>query len=136
MNARNDGYRYRLPTEAEWEYAARAGSTAMNGGPLDQIAWYQENSGEMTHPVGLKQANAWGLHDMQGNVYEFVQDWYGDYTSATTVDPVGPADGSDRVPRGGSWMSTARGIRLSNRNFVEPPVRNYNIGFRCVRETR
>jgi formylglycine-generating enzyme required for sulfatase activity len=74
LNARKDGYVYRLPTEAEWEYAARAGAATVHAGPLDQVAWYADNSGGTTHPVGEKRPNAWGLHDMQGNVYEFVQD--------------------------------------------------------------
>ena len=136
MNARNDGHRYRLPTEAEWEYAARAGVTAVHGGALDEIAWFMENSGGTTHPVGQKPPNAWSLHDTQGNVYEFVQDWYADFSTEPATDPMGAADGSDRVPRGGSWMSTSRGLRLSNRNFIEPGDANYNIGFRCVREPR
>jgi formylglycine-generating enzyme required for sulfatase activity len=89
----------------------------------------------MTHAVGSKAANAWGLHDTQGNVYELVQDWFGPYSSDPATDPKGPADGSERVPRGGSWMSTSRGIRLPNRNLIEPGDANFNIGFRCVRES-
>ena len=134
MNARKDGYRYRLPTEAEWEYAARAGATEMHHGVPDEIAWFMENSNGVTHPVGSKAPNAWGLHDTQGNVYEFVQDWFGPYANEAATDPTGPGNGSERLPRGGSWMSTIRGIRLPNRNLIEPGEADFNIGFRCVRE--
>jgi formylglycine-generating enzyme required for sulfatase activity len=134
LNERKDGYRYRLPTEAEWEYAARAGTTGPNYGPIDEIAWYQGNSDKHTHPVGLKKPNAWGLYDMQGNVYEWTEDWYGDYTSDAATDPTGVESGGDRIPRGGSWMSTPRGIRTSNRNLNEPDNRDHNIGFRIARE--
>jgi formylglycine-generating enzyme required for sulfatase activity len=134
LNARKDGYRYRLPTEAEWEYAARAGAAGMHGGAIDQVAWYADNSGGTTHPVGQKKPNAWGLHDMQGNVYELVQDWFGPYSAGAATDPAGPTDGADRIPRGGSWMSTSRGVRLSNRNMIDSDEPNYNIGFRYVRE--
>jgi formylglycine-generating enzyme required for sulfatase activity len=135
MNERNDGHRYRLPTEAEWEYAARAGNAAMHHGTPNDIAWFMENSDGVTHAVGTKAPNAWGLHDTQGNVYEFVQDWFGPYPNDLATDPTGPVDGSERVPRGGSWMSTSRGIRLPNRNLIEPGDANFNIGFRCVRES-
>jgi formylglycine-generating enzyme required for sulfatase activity len=133
LNAANDGFHYRLPTEAEWEYAARAGTTGQHTGPLDEIAWYQGNSGGMSHPVGLKKPNAWGLHDMEGNVYEWTADWFFDYESEAVTDPTGPSEGVDRVPRGGSWESTPRGVRPSNRNFGEPDLRNYNIGLRVAR---
>ena len=133
LNARNDGYLYRLPTEAEWEYAARAGTTGPNTGPLDEIAWYQVNSGGQSHPVGQKKPNAWGIHDMEGNVYEWTNDWFFDYEEDPITDPQGPASGFERVPRGGSWESTTKGIRTSNRNIAEPDMRNYNIGFRPVR---
>jgi formylglycine-generating enzyme required for sulfatase activity len=92
LNARNDGYRYRLPTEAEWEYAARAGSTGPYAGALDEIAWYAGNSGDETHPVGQKKPNQWGLYDMEGNVREWVSDWYSRtyYSSSPAADPSGP----------------------------------------------
>ena len=102
LNARNDGYRYRLPTEAEWEYAARAGSTSSYTGPLDEIAWYAGNSGDETHPVGKKKPNAWGLYDMEGNVKELVEDLYAAnyYSNSPATDPTGPPPGQ-RGGRGG-----------------------------------
>jgi formylglycine-generating enzyme required for sulfatase activity len=102
LNTRNDGYRYRLPTEAEWEYAARAGSKAAFTGKVDDIAWYAGNSDDETHPVGQKKPNAWGLYDMQGNVREWVQDFYAAtyYTNSPADDPTGPAAGG-RGGRGG-----------------------------------
>jgi len=92
LNGRNDGYRYRLPTEAEWEYAARAGKDSANSGPIEQVAWFAGNSEDESHPVGLKKLNAWGLYDMQGNVREFVSDFYtADYYSVSpAIDPTGP----------------------------------------------
>jgi formylglycine-generating enzyme required for sulfatase activity len=133
LNARNDGYLYRMPTEAEWEYAARAGTTGPNTGPVDDVAWYNGNADGHSHSVGQKKPNAWGLYDMEGNVYEWTQDWYFDYEEDAVTDPAGPEMGFSRVPRGGSWESGARGVRTSNRNMAEPPDRNYNIGFRCAR---
>ena len=119
LNARSGGRRYRLPTEAEWEYAARAGTetdtyagdiTKPRGKDpvLNRIAWYGENSGGRTHPVGRKAPNAFGLHDMLGNVWEWVGDWYGDYPGGTVTGPSGPGSGSDRVFRGGGWGGIAR----------------------------
>jgi formylglycine-generating enzyme required for sulfatase activity len=111
LNARNDGYRYRLPTEAEWEYAARAGGAqAASLNKLDEVAWYAANSGDETHPVGQKKPNAWGLYDMLGNVREWVDDLYGrDYYSATPLtDPTGPQAGQGG-PRGGVGRGFGRG---------------------------
>ena len=127
------GYEYRLPTEAEWEYAARAGTTGARHGELDEIAWYSGNSGGTTHPVGQKGANAWGLHDMLGNVWEWTADWYGRYPSGAVTDPQGPDTGSYRVRRGGSWGSSARYVRSARRNASSPGYRHRNIGFRLVR---
>ena len=95
LNASNDGYRYRLPTEAEWEYAARAGTTGPYAGTLDEIAWYAGNSDDETHPVGLKKPNAWGVHDMEGNVREWVADLYSRtyYSNSPAADPTGPLVG-------------------------------------------
>ena len=138
MNDRNDGYRYRLPTEAEWEYAARAGTTGAYAGPLDAMGWYDRNSGDQTHPVGQKQPNAWGLHDMHGNVLEWVQDWYEEkyYESSPASDPTGPPEGQFRVMRGGSWNDTAEYVRITFRSVAEPRYEHFDldIGFRCVRE--
>jgi formylglycine-generating enzyme required for sulfatase activity len=137
---------WRLPTEAEWEYAARAGSsTAFYNGAitkteceldpnLNKIGWYCGNSGRKTHPVGGKQANAWGLYDMSGNVYEWVHDWYQDsYRNLPTVDPVGPNTGSDRVFRGGSYDYFALSCRAAIRYRYTPTYRYGNLGLRFLR---
>ena len=136
---------YRLPTEAEWEYAARAGSTtAFASGSiirelrcghdpnLDLMGWYCHNSGDRTHPVAQKQANAWGLFDMHGNVWEWVWDWYGNYPSSSVADPVGPSSGSTWVFRGGSWYYFAffcqSAVRFANHGFP-----GSDLGFRLSR---
>ena len=136
---------YRLPTEAEWEYAARAGSrTDTYAGELrkplgkdpvlEGIAWYRANSGVGPHPVGGKRANAWGLHDMLGNVWEWVGDWYWDYPGGRVTDPAGPGSDSHRVKRGGGWHSVARACRAANRGSLEPGSRiNFDLGFRLLR---
>ena len=136
LTAQNDGYRYRLPTEAEWEYAARAGSKESYFAPVDEIAWYEVNAGDQDHPVGLKKPNAWGLHDMQGNVFEWVQDWYSDtyYRNSPENDPQGPATGEARVVRGGAWDVSRNSQRVSYRASFEPDYFIHVIGFRCVRE--
>ena len=128
------GYEYRLPTEAEWEYAARAGTTEERYGDLDEIAWYRSNSGFTTHPVGEKAANAWGLHDMLGNVWEWVGDWYGSYPGGSVTDPTGPGSSLWRVRRGGSWSDIARGFRSANRHRITPGYRFHDLGFRLLRE--
>jgi formylglycine-generating enzyme required for sulfatase activity len=126
----------RLPTEAEWEYAARAGSKASRYGNIDAIAWYDSNSGSGTHEVGSKQPNAWGLHDMLGNVWEWVADWYDEnyYSQSPSQDPQGPSSGQDRLLRGGSWNYVPWFVRASNRLWYEPGVwlnlHGY-YGFRC-----
>lgn len=141
LNGLGDGYHYRLPTEAEWEYAARAGTTAEYYGDLDAIAWYGPNSGNQTHPVGEKEPNAWGLYDTHGNVWEWCQDWYADddyeqLGKRPAVDPRGPATGEYRVVRGGSWYKYLWFLRVSSRLGVRPASRYPHIGFRCVREKR
>jgi formylglycine-generating enzyme required for sulfatase activity len=133
LNSRGDGYRYRLPTEAEWEYAARAGTTGPYAGDLEAMAWYDQNSGYITHPVAKKQANAWGLYDMHGNAYEWTADWYGSYSSGAVTDPTGPSTGSIRVFRGGSWYDRARYCRSALRDGVSPDFRYFSLGFRLLR---
>ena len=137
---REGGEQYRLPTEAEWEYACRTGSTGAycfgnNSDQLAQYAWYEANSGGQTQPVGQLKPNAWGLHDMHGNVYEWVQDWYGKYQEAV-IDPQGPARPTlapDRVNRGGSWDHDAWGCRSARRGRLTPDSRRDNLGFRLLR---
>ena len=132
LNAREggSGYRYRLPTEAEWEYAARAGTSGARYGELDEIAWYAGNSGETIHPVGQKLANAWGLHDMLGNVWEWTADWYRSYPGA---DDEFDYSGSRRVFRGGGWSDGAWYVRSAYRSITSPGYRFNFIGFRLVR---
>jgi formylglycine-generating enzyme required for sulfatase activity len=138
LNTRERGTAfYRLPTEAEWEYAARAGSTTAysfgnNASDLGRYAWHSENAGGKTHPVGQLQPNAWGLYDMHGNVWEWVQDWHGTYSSGTAVDPAGPASGSNRVNRGGGWYYDARDCRSANRYDGAPGFRNGYLGVRLL----
>ncbi len=126
----------RLPTEAEWEYAARAGNPAARFTPLDEVAWYGENSRSETKPVGGKQPNAWGLYDMLGNVWEWTADRYdGDYYKVSpATDPAGPATGETRVLRGGSWGGDPANVRVSNRSWDVPADRRHNIGIRCAGE--
>jgi formylglycine-generating enzyme required for sulfatase activity len=136
---------YRLPTEAEWEYAARAGAqtayhtgvnaqTNCNNDPnLNLAGWYCGNAAATTHPVGQKQVNAWGLYDMHGNVWEWVQDWYAAYPAGAVVDPAGPASGEERVLRGGSWSDGARSVRSAARDGYAPAFRRNFLGFRPSR---
>ncbi len=134
LNALNDGFSYRLPTEAEWEYAARAGEAEPNG-RLDELAWYAANSGGKPHSVGTKKPNAWGLHDMYGNVWEWVQDCYDPnyYSASPQIDPTGPAEGRARAHRGGGFGTAADFCRSAFRIGCSPDAR-YNItGFRLVR---
>jgi formylglycine-generating enzyme required for sulfatase activity len=144
LNRKGEGT-YRLPTEAEWEYAARAGSqTAFSNGDiaekecgndpnLSKAGWYCGNAGGKTHEVGQKQPNAWGLYDMHGNVWEWCQDWYGNYPFGAVTDPTGPDSGSSRVLRGGSWGSGARICRAARRSSSSPGYGGSNCGFRLVR---
>ena len=139
LNAKEGHNRYRLPTEAEWEYAARAGSTSAYsfGDEEDNLgayAWFDGNSGEKTHPVGQKRPNNWGLYDMHGNVWEWVQDWYGKnyYASSPTENPRGPSAGENRVLRGGSWRDIARYCRVAFRYNLTPDNRYDDSGFRLA----
>jgi len=126
----------RLPTEAEWEYAARAGSTQARSGPLNQVAWYWGNKGWGTHDVAQKRANGFGLYDTLGNVWEWVSDWYDTnyYQNSPSQDPTGPSSGQYRALRGGSWGDLARSVRVSIRNYVSPWTRGNVFGVRCVGE--
>lgn len=135
MNAKNDGYKYRLPTEAEWEYAARSGTTGNYAGNLDAMAWYDGNSSGSTHDVATKQANAWGLFDMHGNVWEWCQDWYesGYYAKSPATDPTGATSGSNRMYRGGNWFDSAYYSRSAFRNYDTQSYRGDNVGFRVIR---
>ncbi len=138
LNRLDSRHTYRLPTEAEWEYACRAGSTKGYAGSLDRVAWYQANSGGQTQPVGQKQPNAWGLYDMHGNVLEWVQDWYGHdyYGNSPATDPQGPKSGSYRVYRGGSWYASAADCQAAFRSFDLPGNRYYSLGLRLVRTAK
>ena len=139
---------YRLPTEAEWEYAARAGDATTDKmtwsgtdteTKLKEYAWYTENSGneagkeKKTHQVGTKAANSLGLYDMSGNVWEWCWDWYGDYSDESVSDPHGGSSGGSRVYRGGGWLNSAYSCTVSRRRFNVPYSRNSDLGFRLVR---
>ena len=130
------GRRFALPTEAQWEYAARGGKRS-NGykfsgsNTLGNEAWYSDNSGDATHPVGTKSANELDIYDMSGNVWEWCQDWYGSYSSSSQTNPAGASSGSNRVSRGGSWFCSAKYCRVSNRDNIMPTGHG-NIGFRLI----
>jgi formylglycine-generating enzyme required for sulfatase activity len=134
---RREATGYRLPTEAEWEYACRAGtSTRWSFGEdeseLGRYAWYGANSESDSHPVGEKEPNPWGLYDIHGNVYEWCWDWFGPYPQETTEDPLGPAEGEGRVLRGGSFDFSPGNLRSAIRGWGQPEDRGGVIGFRCV----
>jgi formylglycine-generating enzyme required for sulfatase activity len=135
LNQQDPGKGYRLPTEAEWEYAARAGTRGDYGiaGAVCSFAWIVDCSQNRTWPVAQKPANAWGLHDMHGNVREWVQDWYGTYPSTPQTNPTGPATGSVRVLRGGLWSDFAIYARSANRGLYTPSFRSATFGFRLAR---
>ncbi|MGC9975903.1 MAG: formylglycine-generating enzyme family protein [Syntrophales bacterium] len=145
LNRQEGTDKYRLPTEAEWEYAARSGGKqetyagTSSESELGNYAWYDANSGGKTHPVGQKSPNGLGLYDMSGNVWEWVLDWYGGYQSRTfssflrVTDPKGPSSGSQRVLRGGSWYNGASYCRAAFRRYYTPAIRGSNLGFRLAR---
>jgi formylglycine-generating enzyme required for sulfatase activity len=139
LNQKEGHSRYRLPTEAEWEYALRAGTTSTyyfgaDWSQLGDHAWYDGNSGSTTHPVGEKRPNAWGLYDMIGNVWEWNQDWLGEnyYANSPSADPTGPTSGRYCVVRGCGWYSAARFCRSALRGRNEPAYRNEYFGFRLA----
>ena len=140
LNEGNDGFSYRLPTEAEWEYACRAGTTGDYAGNLSEMAWYSENSENRTHLVGQKQPNAWGLFDMHGNIWEWCQDWYHDSYSGTPTDGSAWLNGGGqkyRVLRGGSWGNKdAASLRSASRSRNTPDNRFYDKGLRIVAVAR
>ena len=128
---------YRLPTDAEWEYACRAGSKSAysfgeSSKSLGDYAWFDGNSNNQTHPVGEKKANAWGLYDMHGNVWEWCSDWYGDYPKGAVSDSTGPKEGSYRVYRGGSWRNDAANCQSAYRISSAPTFRHRSVGFRLA----
>ena len=135
--SRLTGRQFTLPTEAEWEYAARGGKKSTSAkysgsSSVNNVAWYDGNSGSQTHPVGKLRPNELGIYDMSGNVWEWCYDWYGSYSSASQTDPMGPSSGSYRVLRGGSWGNNAGCCRVSNRGNLSPDRRIYRNGFRVV----
>jgi len=133
------GKKYRLPTEAEWEYAARGGVKSKGliyagSNNIDDVAWYTMNSEDKTQVVGTKRSNELGIYDMSGNVWEWVNDWYGEYSGSSQTNPTGPSFGSTRVNRGGSWDDDARLIRVTSRGDNTPESRFNSLGFRLVRD--
>lgn len=135
--AQKTGKPFRLPTEAEWEYAARGGKQSLGyayagGNDLNEVGWYNKNAGGKIHPVGRKKANELGLHDMSGNVWEWCEDWYGAYPKSAQTYPTGPGSGSGCVYRGGSWFNSAKYCRVSFRLSALPEYRRNYLGFRVA----
>ncbi|MCQ2346437.1 MAG: SUMF1/EgtB/PvdO family nonheme iron enzyme [Paludibacteraceae bacterium] len=137
LSSQLGGRRFALPTEAQWEYAARGGKKSQGymyagGNSLSAVAWYDGNGSSSTHPVGTKSPNELGLHDMIGNVREWCQDWYGSYTGSSKTDPTGPSIGENRVTRGGSWDGSSWVCRVSFRSYTKPANHSNSLGFRLV----
>jgi formylglycine-generating enzyme len=132
---RQTGQTYRLPTEAEWEYAARAQTSGETHGPLNEVAWFSANSNARAQLVAQKQPNNFGLYDMLGNVAEWVQDWYSStyYATGPSVDPRGPSQGANRVLRGGSWFNAGFDVRAARRRGITPSSRIAGSGFRLAK---
>ncbi len=131
------GLKFRLPTEAEWEFAARGGTKSKGykysgSNNINYIAWYEDNSGYKTHPVATKAPNELGIYDMSGNVVEWCQNWYGSYSSQSDYNPARPGTGSYRVGRGGCYYTFVGDCRVSNRNYITPDLRHYILGFRLA----
>ena len=131
------GKQFRLPTEAEWEYAARGGNKSngykyAGGNDIDRVSWYDLNSGNSTSDVGQKVPNELGLFDMSGNVWEWCQDWYGNYDDGNQTNPTGPSTGTDRVYRGGGWYSIAGYCRVSCRSAISPEKSDNRLGLRLA----
>ena len=131
------GQNFRLPTEAEWEFACRGGNNSRGykysgSNYIDNVAWHLENSGKKTHPVATKSPNELGIYDMSGSVNEWCSDWKGGYTSGAQTNPKGPYDGSDRVIRGGDWFDNAMFCRSSSRSCAGPGIRSDFVGLRLV----
>ena len=130
------GKQFRLPTKAEWEFAARGvkskGYENSGSNDIDAVAWYESNSNSKTHEVGTKVPNELGLFDMSGNLYEWCQDWYGNYSSSAQTNPTGPTSGSGRVRRGGSWTNPERGCRVSNRAYDTQDNWHIGLGLRLA----
>jgi len=132
-----EGYKFAIPTEAQWEYAARGGKKSKGysysgGDNLDKVAWYDRNSKDQVREVGTKKKNELGIYDMTGNVWEWCRDWLGTYTAKPSTDPTGPKSGNYRVLRGGSWRTLTDGCRLSHRFAVRPYERTRSYGLRLV----
>jgi formylglycine-generating enzyme required for sulfatase activity len=134
LNSRLDGLELSLPSEAQWEYACRAGTEAARYlDNLDAIAWYLKNSGSETHPVARKEANSWGLYDMLGNVWEWCADvWEADDSEVTRAAAAAESASAPRVIRGGSWFGGALSVRAAFRDYYEPSDRSDSLGFRCA----
>jgi formylglycine-generating enzyme required for sulfatase activity len=139
LNQKEGANKYRLPTEAEWEFACRAGSagkdiSSVKADELEDYAWFDANSDRKTHPVARKKPNAWGLYDMHGNVLEWCQDWHDDYPEGKVIDPKGASPGQHKVLRGGAWLGSPTTLQCTFRSEDYAVVQSNDIGFRLVRD--